>query len=685
VSLAGPGRAAAAALPASLGPRAAQLLVGVSVYREPADSNAVVFQLGDDGSQAGRAADQSGLVPPCQPPADLSELLAACTASGLLHTATRTADGSAASWQADPRVAGELYQRVSAAGRPDAIVSAHRRAAGYWQWRATAWPQDRRSDVHDLLEARYHLFRAGDTDLGSEVTRSVCAQLHAWGDLDREAELITSTLEVLPAGSASRASWLHELGTIHQVRGEFAAALRCYAGAVELSATLGDYRGVSRGQHSLGVLAQAQGDYRRAERHYKRSAAAERKAAGGGPRPGATAAALDEPGHAPASRAAASALEPAAPMPAPAASRATGSGQPPAPAAAPATDAPRPAAAPATDAPRPAATAAVDGGRPLTPAPPRARAPARAASGRTRSAVRLVRGRSVLLPAVIALGLALLTAAGLSAALARPAGRPVPGGRGPATAAGASALRTAAAAWVARQVSPSAVVACDPAECAALHRRGLPAGDLLTLGPGGPADPLASDVIVATAAVRAEFGTRLATVYAPDVLASFGAGPAAIQVRIIAPDGAAAYLRESRADLDMRRRFGSELLRNAHLAASGPARADLAAGRIDGRLLATLATLADIESLRVVAFGDSGPGAPAGAPLRSAEIAPPSAASAPAWTRTALRFLAAQQDPFLPSLTALARPVAAGWALLIEYPSPSPLGLLEGSGASPGA
>jgi hypothetical protein len=37
---------------------------------------------------------------------------------------------------------------------------AHRQAAAYWQWRVRVWPQGRAGDVHDLLEARYHLLQA---------------------------------------------------------------------------------------------------------------------------------------------------------------------------------------------------------------------------------------------------------------------------------------------------------------------------------------------------------------------------------------------------------------------------------------------------------------------------------------------------------------------------------------------
>ena len=103
----------------------------------------------------------------------------------------------------------------------------------------------------------------------------------------------------------------------------------------------------------------------------------------------------------------------------------------------------------------------------------------------------------------------------------------------------ASAVRDQAAAWVAGHVSGGAVLACDSAICAALAQHGVPAGNLLVLGPGA-GDPLGSAVVVETAAVRNIFGARLASVYAPEVLASFGTGAARIEVRIVAPDGTAA-------------------------------------------------------------------------------------------------------------------------------------------------
>ena len=138
-------------------------------------------------------------------------------------------------------------------------------------------------------------------------------------------------------------------------------------------------------------------------------------------------------------------------------------------------------------------------------------------------------------------------------------------------ASAAVAIRYRAAAWVASQVSGDAIVACDPAMCAALLARGVTAGNLLVLG-SAASDPLGSDVVMATAAVRSQFGARLVGVYAPEVIASFGSGELRIDVRAVAPDGAAAFQHALAADLAARRAAGGQLLRNSRIGTSPGAR-----------------------------------------------------------------------------------------------------------------
>jgi hypothetical protein len=145
----------------------------------------------------------------------------------------------------------------------------------------------------------------------------------------------------------------------------------------------------------------------------------------------------------------------------------------------------------------------------------------------------------------------------------------------PAAAAAASAIRLLAARWIAKQVSSGAIVACDPAMSAMLEAYGLPAGDNLVLRQGSP-DPLGSDVVVATTAVRDQFGSRLSEVYAPDVIASFGSGNSRIDVRAVAPDGSAAYRSALSADLVARRVAAAQLLLNNRISVTAMARSQLA-------------------------------------------------------------------------------------------------------------
>jgi hypothetical protein len=244
------------------------------------------------------------------------------------------------------------------------------------------------------------------------------------------------------------------------------------------------------------------------------------------------------------------------------------------------------------------------------------------------------------------------------------------------TAAGAllvaAATRSQAATWIAGQVATDAIVACDPAMCAALQASGLPAGRLLVLGTSA-VDPLGSDVVVATQAVRNLLGTRLESVYAPLIIASFGSGAERIDVRAVAPDGAAAYQAALAADRRARIAAGRQLARNRHISVSTAAKAVLKAGKVDSRLLVTLAALASAQPVRIVAFDDPSPGASAAVPFRGAEITVPHGAPG-ARLRSLLAFLDAQRPPFLP----LHAGIEDNSVLNVEYAAPSPLGLLSG-------
>jgi hypothetical protein len=254
--------------------------------------------------------------------------------------------------------------------------------------------------------------------------------------------------------------------------------------------------------------------------------------------------------------------------------------------------------------------------------------------------------------------------------------------------AGASGARLAAAradrqavAWVTAQVARTVVIGCDQRLCAALQSSGRPASSLVALTPG-TASPLDANVIVATAAVRARLGAALAAADAPGVLAQFGSGPAGVQVRVVAPHGAAAYQTSLSADQVSREQAGTALLSNTRIDLSTAARADLASGAVDSRLLLTLPALAAVHPIQVLGFGGRGPGASAGMPLCSVRLGstPPAGMKKAAYIGWLRAFVRGQKPPY-DGATWAARDGAVT-VINIRFSSPSPLGLI-GSQSSP--
>lgn len=278
--------------------------------------------------------------------------------------------------------------------------------------------------------------------------------------------------------------------------------------------------------------------------------------------------------------------------------------------------------------------------------------------------------------------LVLVLAAGSGVALARQASTgPAAGHRGAdqALTPGAAASSQAAD-WAAAQVSRSATLSCDPAMCSALQQRGFPASNLVIMRPDA-LDPLDSNLMVVTATLRTELGSPLASVYAPVVLATFGTGSAAIEIRAIAPEGAASYLTQFRADFATRKSVGTELLLSPDIHADPPASGQLSAGHVDSRLIATIGIMAALHPVHLVSFGDASPGASPEVPLRSVLLygVAHGATAGTALLDSLRALLLAQHPPYRPAGVRIVRLVTGQSALRIWFTAPEPLGLLNAS------
>jgi predicted Ser/Thr protein kinase len=238
-----------------------------------------------------------------------------------------------------------------------------------------------------------------------------------------------------------------------------------------------------------------------------------------------------------------------------------------------------------------------------------------------------------------------------------------------------AAARKLAVAWILGQVSRAAVVSCDPQLCGDLVSAGFPSANVLTLGPGSN-DPLGSALVVATGPIRAHFGSRLASVYAPAVIASFGSRTARIDIRLVYPGGKVTYDADERTALPDRKTAGAELLANSNIKASAAARAQLLSGDVDPRLPQLLAIMAGRHPVSIVDFVSQSPGGGPASLLRSVDLA--TVDSAAHMTRSAYlgwmqTFIDAQRAQYHPLVQQV--PLHTGQTVLrIGFGAPSPLG-----------
>jgi hypothetical protein len=210
--------------------------------------------------------------------------------------------------------------------------------------------------------------------------------------------------------------------------------------------------------------------------------------------------------------------------------------------------------------------------------------------------------------------------------------------------------------------------------CTDLANGGFPSSNLAPLGPGSN-DPLNSNLVVATAVVRNQFGSQLA-IWAPAIIASFGAGDARIDIRWVYPGGAKAYGPAVRATLHAREATDAQLLTNGNVKLSGTARSQLRSGQVAPLLSLLIVAMAHYHQLRVVDFASESPGGGPASLLRwvdlSTTVRLPHLTDAAylSWMR---QFISAQRAQYHPAWSKQVTLTDGQPVLRIGYGAPSPL------------
>jgi len=218
-------------------------------------------------------------------------------------------------------------------------------------------------------------------------------------------------------------------------------------------------------------------------------------------------------------------------------------------------------------------------------------------------------------------------------------------------------------------------VGCDPQVCAELIKQRFPAGDVLRLGPESN-DPSGCGLVVVTPAIQAQFGNRLASVFAPAIIASFGSGNAKIDIRLVFPGGTRGYRAVQQTYQRDRKAADRQLLTNSRIKLSATARRQLLSGDIDPRLPMLIATMVQRHPVHIVGFGGSSPGGGPASLLRWVDVARVNRGAhltPAAYLRWMQSLVHVQRAEYRPARSAQISSSAGLTVLRIEYLAPSPL------------
>lgn len=235
-----------------------------------------------------------------------------------------------------------------------------------------------------------------------------------------------------------------------------------------------------------------------------------------------------------------------------------------------------------------------------------------------------------------------------------------------------------AADWIAANVGPGHVVACDVTICNLLLGRGFPGASVITVQ-SDLTQVEQADVVAVTDVMRRQLGASLTSVIAGEPLAVLADGSSTVQITPVTIGGPSAYAGRLAADRVAAKAAGAALLGNPDIVLSDAAKTPLSSGLVDGRVCALLVVLGGTHKITVASFTGPGPGAGPDIPFAGVVISTidgADAAGTSPQTAALDRIVSAQQPPYAP-LSRIRIASGANQGLTILFSQPGPIGLLN--------
>jgi tetratricopeptide (TPR) repeat protein len=154
------------------------------------------------------------------------------------------------------------------------LVQAHRRAADYYEWRATS----RREALADLLEARHHWRESGEPQRAAAVTLRACAIMFRWGEHQQIRQLCAQALADVPGTGQLACELLQMQSKAEQALGQLEAAEALARASLDIAKANSGARWEALGHAQLAAVAAAGHDHQRAYDAYGAAIALAREA-----------------------------------------------------------------------------------------------------------------------------------------------------------------------------------------------------------------------------------------------------------------------------------------------------------------------------------------------------------------------------------------------------------------------